>query len=344
MASKKNKRKILRTRDWTDKHEDAFSHERTRHRKAEGAPAPSPLSMIPPEEVQPNGMVLSHSGQWAFVSVDGHEHLCLMDESLAGSEATVLAAGDLVQVEFRDGQPVVRGVALRRTRLSRPVEERNGVSEQVIAANIDVLVVVASVAQPRFKAGVVDRFLIAAGVGGVTPVLVINKTDLAPKEPLELEHYRGLGVAVVCTSCETGAGIGDLRAVLEGRLSVFAGQSGVGKSSLLNVLDPALELETCAVSDSNEKGRHTTSSARLYMLQGGIRVIDTPGIRQLGLWGVSPETLAFYFPEMAGMAVGCKFRNCTHIHEPGCAVREAIEAGTIPQLRYDSYLHIRGSL
>jgi len=344
MKGKKKNRKILRTRDWTDKHEEAFSHERSRHRKAEAAPTPSSQSMIPPEEVQPNGIVLSHSGQWAFVSVDGQEYLCLLDESLTGGGATVLAAGDAVQVEFREGQPIVRGVALRRTQLSRPVEGRDGVSEQVIAANIDVLVVVASAAQPRFKAGVVDRFFIAAGVGGVTPVLVVNKMDLASKEPRELESYRDLDVTVVCTSCETGAGIENLRSVLEGKLSVFAGQSGVGKSSLLNVLDPALELPTCAVSNSNEKGRHTTTSARLYSLRDGIRVIDTPGIRQLGLWGVSPETLGFYFPEMADVAVDCKFRNCTHVHEPDCAVREAVEAGTIPSLRYDSYLRIRESL
>lgn len=344
MKPKRDKRKILRIRNWTEKHEEAFSHERSKHRKAEAAPAPSPLSMVPPEEVQPNGVVLSHSGQWAFVSVNGQEHLCLVDESIEGDRVSVLAAGDAVQIEFRDGPPIVRGVAPRRTRLSRPVEGRDGISEQIIAANIDILVVVASAARPRFKAGVVDRFLIAAGAGGATPILVINKMDLAKGELPEIEQYRALDTDVFCTSCENGAGIGILRHRLEGRLSVFAGQSGVGKSSLLNRLEPELELPARPVSDSNEKGRHTTTAARLYVLRGGIRVIDTPGIRQLGLWGVSPETLAFYFPEMAGLAADCKFRNCTHLHEPGCAVREAMDAGAITPGRYNSYRRIRASL
>jgi ribosome biogenesis GTPase len=214
----------------------------------------------------------------------------------------------------------------------------------VFAANVDVLVVVASAAKPAFKPGLVDRYLIAAEVGGVEAVLCFNKVDLVDAEPPELQAYRDLGVHVIKTSCETGEGLNELRAALRGKMSIFAGHSGVGKSSLLNALQPDLDLETREISEATKKGKHTTTTARLYQLDDGIRVIDTPGIRALGLWEVSPEEVAYYFPEIAEHGAGCKFRDCTHTHEPKCAVREAVETGAISRHRFESFQRIRESL
>jgi len=175
-------------------------------------------------------------------------------------------------------------------------------------------------------------------------MLCVNKMDLVDAEPAEVAHYRELDMVICATSCKTGAGMDRLRDLLRGKTSVLAGHSGVGKSSLLNGLDPNLRALTREVSEATRRGRHATTASKLYQLAGDIRMIDTPGIRTLGLWDVSPETLAFYFPEMTERGAVCKFRNCTHIHEPGCGVRSAVDAGEIAWARYDSYKRIRAAL
>jgi ribosome biogenesis GTPase len=346
MKSRRKKNKDVRARDWSEaeKYDTAFTHDRAKHRKAQAGFVSIPSNVIPPEEVRPNGLVVSHSGHWAFVSRDGEEVLCLIDEGLGEGRVSVLAPGDEVQVESVEGQPVVRGVAPRRTKLSRLANEQSRVQEQVIAANVDILVIVASAVQPRFKPGLVDRYLVTASAGGVEPVLALNKIDLMKAEPAAVAGFRELGLRVFGTSAKTGQGTEELRGALEGKLAVMSGQSGVGKTSLLNAMDPSLDLATQEVSALTEKGKHTTSAGRLYRLAGNIRVIDTPGIRQLGVWGISHEEIAFYFPEIADLAEACRFRNCTHIHEPDCAVREGVEARKVSLLRYNSYRHIRESL
>lgn len=342
MKGRRKKDKAPRTRDWHDKHEHAFSHDRSKHRQAEAA-VPTPTKE-PSREAHPNAIVISHTGQWAFILSDHREHLCLIDESLGWGKSSLLAPGDEVEVEFGQEQPVVRAIAPRRTKLSRLAHEHRDFSEHILAANIDTMVIVAAAAKPRFKPGLVDRYLVAASRGGVSPVMVLNKMDLVDAEPPQIAMYRDLGLPVISTSCVTGDGIADLREALRGKLSVLTGHSGVGKSSLLNGLDPSLEILTQEVSSSSEKGRHTTSASRLYVLHDDIRIIDTPGIRNLGLWDVSPQELAFYFPEMEELAAQCKFRDCSHTHEPECVVLAAIEDGHISKLRYDSYLRIRQSL
>jgi ribosome biogenesis GTPase len=345
MIQRRKKRKP-RQKDWAEAHDFAFTHDLARHRKADRHDLGPVLPVPEPDpNVEPNAMVVSHSGQWAFVLMDGREVLCMISESLTAGKSSILAPGDRVRVEYpAPDQPFVSALAPRRTKLSRPAQAHAQAKEQVIAANIDVLVVVSSVLRPRFKPGVVDRFLIAAQAGGVEPVLVVNKMDLVENPPDIIQPYHDLDFPVVYTSCETGQGIEELRGLLSNRLAVVGGQSGVGKSSILNNLSPTLDIETQEVSQANEKGRHTTTSARLYMLEGNIRVVDTPGIRQLGLWEVSPQEVAYYFPEIAELSLGCKFRNCTHTHEPDCAVRDSVEAGGIPPRRYRSYLRIRESL
>jgi ribosome biogenesis GTPase len=349
----KKKRTTVRERDWATHHEQAFSHDLVKHRRAlsklsETAMAAGTAAL--PSQFTPNATLISHSKKWAFVQTDAAagtdacDLICLIDERLHEGEESLLASGDRVLVEFEGDDAFVRGVAARRTTLSRPAGDHDRIARQVIAANIDLIVVVAAAAQPPFRPGLVDRFLIAAEIGGVEPVLCLNKADLAPEEPSELQIYRDLGMRVCVTSCVDGQGLDALRGMISGRFSVFAGHSGVGKSSLLNALDPALRVHTQEVSGQTLRGRHTTTAGRLYELGENARVIDTPGIRSLGLWRVTPAESAYYFPELAEASMDCKYRNCTHTHEPDCAVKTAVSAGRIKQGRYDSYCRVRASL
>ena len=342
MTKKRKKRKGARERDWGTKHETAFSRDLVRHLRA----IPSVTDAAPkaplPDAFTPNATVISHTKKWAFVERDGKEALCRIDERLSAARGSLLAAGDRVLVEDEGDTAFVRAIAERHTWLSRPA--KRGGREQVLAANVDLLLVIAAAADPTFKPGLVDRFLIAASVGGVTPILVLNKMDLVAAPPETAALYPALGVEMHCVSAETGHGLDALRARLAQQTSVLAGHSGVGKSTLVNALDPRLRVLTADVSAYSGRGRHTTTGARMYALQAGIRIIDTPGIRALGLWDVSPAEVARYYPDLAEHAARCRFRDCTHTHEPGCAVLGAVEAGDIAQARYASYLRVRGSL
>jgi ribosome biogenesis GTPase len=343
----KKKRRRVRTRNWekNDQHEFSFTHDRVKHRRAQVKLSRSAEDQNPlPTEFTPNAIVIAHSKKWAFVTLEGEEQLCIVDERLREDDATLLAPGDQVLVEWEGDEAIVRGVAPRRTRLCRPGGEGARIAEQVLAANVDILILVTAAAEPPFRPGLVDRYLIAAEVGGVEPVLCVNKMDLVDDPPAELQIYRELGVRIVLTSCEKDTGLDELRDVLRGKLSVLSGHSGVGKSTLLNHLDPDLRIKTQTTSESTGKGRHTTTAARLYELSDDICIIDTPGIRALGLWQISPEEVAYYFPEIAEAGQACKFRDCTHTHEPQCGVRAAVESGELSALRYDSYLRIRASL
>lgn len=326
-----------------DTSEDSITLERARDRaKPKGSRPAEPATGTEPPTKDPNARVVSPYGKLAYVQMENREILCRVDPKLIVGKSSILAPGDEIVVEYANDEPVVRSVGPRRSRLSRPVGK--GGREQVIAANVDVLVAVASAAQPAFKHGLVDRYLVAAGVGDVEPVLCVNKMDLVDAEPPEVSTYRELGLGVFNTSCKTEVGLEKLRRFLEGKTSVLAGHSGVGKSSILNAFNPDFAIATREVSQAGQKGRHATATARMYQLGAGTRIIDTPGVRRLGLWGISPEELAFYFPEMDALAGECRFRNCTHTHEPDCAVRDALETGAIPRLRYESYLRIRSSL
>ncbi len=341
---RRKKRKRVRTRDWTDKHEFAFSHDRPKHVRGETVPDSVLGKGFVPTTETPNATVVSHSGQWAFVNMGGEERFCLIDEKLIEGEASLLVPGDRVRVDEHDGEWFVRGIAERRNKISRLAGQHSRLVEQIIAVNVDILLIVTSAAKPRFKPGVVDRYLILAQRGGVEHVLCLNKMDLVDNEPSEVDHYRDLGLKVVNTSCTTDLGLEELACMLRGKLSVFAGQSGVGKSSLLKALDPELDIEVRDVSAATDKGRHATTASRLYELPGDIRVIDTPGIRKLGVPSVSADQLEAYFPEFRQYAPQCRFHNCTHLHEPDCAVINAVETADIPRLRYASYCRLRADL
>jgi ribosome biogenesis GTPase len=252
-----------------------------------------------------------------------------------------VAVGD--QVLFSPARRRIEDVLPRRTVLSR-ADPHNPRLERVIAANVDVVVNVVSLKSPPLRPGLIDRYLIAIGKSGAEPLLCVNKIDLleGPEELAPLRPYQDVGIPVITCSAATGAGLESLSAALAAKLCVFAGHSGVGKSSLLNALDPHLQITTGSVSDANEKGRHTTTSSALYKLPNGATVIDTPGIREFGLWDVTRDDLRRYYQEFA--AHQCAFSDCTHTHEPDCAVKQAVASGAISEARYESYARILASL
>lgn len=339
---KKGGRKKVRQRLWDEGDLDAMTFERKRFRGQKESAEAYHLVETFDETITPNATVVSPYGLLAFIRVAGAEHVARVVDALTNGKTSFLAPGDRVLAEQRGDEWFIRAVAPRSTHLSRPAILKARV--QTLAANVDQLVIVAAARQPAFRPGLVDRFLIVAEKGGVAPILCINKIDLVQELPPEVETYRALDIPVVPTCCITGEGLDDLRARLASSVSVLAGHSGVGKSSLIRALDPSHDIATQAVSEATDRGRHTTTASRLYALRDGIRIIDTPGIRELGLWDITPESLDYYFPEIGEAANGCKFRDCTHTVEPGCAVKEAVEAGQIPQQRFASFLRIRSSM
>jgi ribosome biogenesis GTPase len=207
-------------------------------------------------------------------------------------------------------------------------------------ANVDQLAIVMSLVEPDLKVHLIDRYVASAAKGGLAPVLCLNKADLV--DPADLQPLVGafsqLGIPTVLTSARTGLGVGRLRELLRGRATVFSGQSGVGKSSLLNAVEPELGLRVREVSESTQKGRHTTTTAELIRLGSGGWVVDTPGVRQLQLWDTRPEEVEGYFSDLRPFVPLCAFPDCTHTHEANCAVKAAVARRMISERRYQSYL------
>jgi ribosome biogenesis GTPase len=242
---------------------------------------------------------------------------------------------------------VVR-VLPRKSELKRPGPRDSFYKQQTLAANIDQVVIVASVTQPEFNYGFMDRFLLAANLNDLPFVLVLTKMDLLPNGYADLSSdirdFMKIVDKVIPVSVKSGNGLDELRNELLGKSSVFSGMSGVGKSTLINKLVPNADLRTGDVRERDGKGRHTTTSSSLFDFPGGGFVIDTPGIRSIGLMDLEPETLAKIFPGFfEDDHFTCKFSNCKHLKEPGCAVRAAVESGKISEARYASYVRILNS-
>ncbi|MBI5517082.1 MAG: ribosome small subunit-dependent GTPase A [Deltaproteobacteria bacterium] len=259
-----------------------------------------------------------------------------------------VTVGDQVWLGDPATAPRVLAIQPRRTVLSRPDPHDPG-RELLIAANVDVVVVVLAVKNPPFHPRLLDRYLVAAGRGGAEAVVCLNKLDLATADERlaladTLGEYAQAGISVHPCSAETGEGLEAIRERITGRVCVFAGHSGVGKSSLVAALLPESGARVGAVSPAHGKGRHTTTGSELYALADGTRVIDTPGVRSFGLWAVDARALGWYFPDFDAHRGGCRFSDCTHSHEPRCGVREAARAGALSAARYDTYLRILASL
>jgi ribosome biogenesis GTPase len=269
------------------------------------------------------------------------------DTVQAAAENLKLAVGDEVLVEEgeRGGAWAITAILPRRSRLARRAPG-GGYGERVVAANVDQVVVVFAAARPDPHPRMLDRFLVIAEGNALAARVVVNKVDLVG-EALARERfadYSRAGYPLHLTSVVDGSGIDELRDALRGRTSALSGPSGVGKSSLLNALYPGLNLRVGEISESVNKGRHTTVGALLHPLPGGGFVADTPGLREVGMWGLPPAELDRCFPELRPLAERCRFGDCTHAVEPGCAVRAAVEAGEVSAARYESYRKLREEL
>ena len=252
----------------------------------------------------------------------------------------LVATGDRVLWQpTRPGRGVIEEVLPRETQLSRR-RPGHAEAEQVIVANPDQAIFILSIREPPPNLRMLDRLLVLAENNDLPAIVCANKVDLADGEGEARELfdvYEEIGYPVLYTSAKTGQGIEELRQHLLKNLSVLSGPSGVGKTSLLNAIQPNLGLATRHISDATGKGRHTTVGVRLWPLDGGGYVADTPGLREAGLWDIEPEELAWHFIEFRPYLSDCRFSTCTHTHEPGCAVKAALDAGQISERRYESY-------
>jgi ribosome biogenesis GTPase len=263
------------------------------------------------------------------------------------------AVGDIVEFDLnKDGTGVIHNIRERKNHLSRKKPKVRGASyrgerlEQVIAANIDNVIIVASVHQPEFNNRVLDRLLVSSESSSLNSIIVINKIDLAEDESMNewQKLYREIGYDTIITCALSGKNIEELKLLLAGKRNLFWGQSGVGKSSILNKLYPNLQLKIGDISSFSSKGIHTTVTASMIFVGDDTFIIDTPGMREIDPYGIQQIDLGHYFIEFEDYLNDCKFNTCTHLHEPGCAVINAVEDELISAERYDSYLRILNTI
>ncbi len=261
------------------------------------------------------------------------------------TQRNLFAVGDDVEISVSSQSGgVIENVLDRRSKLSRPDGFRPDI-EHIMIANVDLIAAITSVAEPPFLPGILDRYIAAALIHELPLLIVVNKTDIemSAETISSLDEFRALGCDIVLTSAATGAGLKELLARLHDKTTVFTGHSGVGKSSLLRALIPGFEPATAPVSERSGMGKHTTTRVELVRTDFGY-VADTPGIKVFGVWGIPPIELGFFFPEIAPYIHSCRFNNCSHRTEPGCAVKSAVAQGAISRRRYESYIDILAEL
>jgi ribosome biogenesis GTPase len=323
----------------TVRHKGALSRKRTVANRDENSAASDRVQ-------RHQGTVIAVRGQYVEVAEAGQEMwLCTVRRVLRTrliQERHPVVAGDVVMfspsAEGTMREAVIEEVLPRRTTLHRS----DGRRFHVIAANVDQVLIISSIRKPMIKEHLIDRYLVAVHAGGPAAIICINKADLDEYEEIDeiLDRYRRIGYRTVATSAATGRGIDELRAMLKDKVTLAAGQSGVGKSSLINAIQPGLNLKTAHVSEATEKGRHTTTTSVWYPLDMGGAIVDTPGIRALDVAMVPLNELEVHFVEFLDKIPHCRFQDCVHIHEENCAVKAAVEAGEIDPMRYESYVEL----
>jgi len=298
------------------------------------------------------GRVIQSTGSWYLVDTGNK----IVESRLPGrfrldeKEVTnPIAVGDHVEITINDDETgTIETIETRENYITRQATHGKR-GEQILVSNLDQACVVQSIKKPRLKEGFIDRLLVTCEAYEVKPVIIINKMDLAKQGGKDFadelqELYSGLGYAILQTSIEDEDSLEKLKDLLKDKTSAFIGPSGVGKTSLINAIDPNYALKTGEISDFSNKGKHTTTFARLIPLSFGGYIADTPGIREFGLVNIEPYELSLFFPEMLEPREHCKFHNCTHNHEPKCGVADAFENGEIAASRYQSYLNMLESL
>lgn len=306
-----------------------------------------------PSQVGVRGIASSPIGPQWIVAVNQEFWICTVSGVVDTEHlSTLVVVGDNVVIEpdprnidSGDRLGVIVGVEPRTSVLSRKAAGKVQ-REQVLVANVEQICIVMSAALPNYNKRLIDRYLIAADKGDLTPIIVINKFDLVDSEfQADIEddlrvYSEQLSLPVIFTSAQSGSGLAELVEILSSHSTLFAGPSGVGKSTLINRITDARQ-RVGAISEKFEKGTHTTTASIVIPLPNGGRVVDSPGIREFGIWELSNEELPFYFEEFADFTPQCKFSSCSHTHEPNCAVKDAVERGEIDQERYVSYLVLR---
>ena len=292
------------------------------------------------------GVVIKSTGSWYSVRMENNE---IWDCRIKGKfrmkdikTTNPVAVGDVVEVERVAQEGVIYKILDRRNYIIR---KSTNLSKQahIIAANLDQAILVVTVRHPETSTVFIDRFLVSAEAYGISAVLIFNKIDLYDEEDTLLMRalmaiYRKIGYTCLAVSAETGENVEEVKALLKDKVSVFSGQSGVGKSSLINRIEPGLGLKIAEISEMHDTGKHTTTFAEMFRLSFGGDIVDTPGIRAFGLIHMDKHEISHYFPEIFEYAKGCRYYNCTHTHEPDCAVTRAVEDGEISESRYFSYV------
>lgn len=293
-----------------------------------------------------SGWVTRFQSGFYTVQTESGKVVCVLRGKLKRRtiQGDVISIGDQVQISLQpDGTGAVEVIKPRHSELVRLDPTPKGVFRQLLLSNPDQLVAVFACAQPEPHLRMLDRFLVIAEKQRLKACIVANKVDLIGKKAANkiFEVYPSLGYPVIYTSAKNGDGLKELKKILNGNISALAGPSGVGKSSLLNAIQPGLGLAVREISSYNERGRHTTVVREMFPVEGGGFVADLPGLRKLALWDTEPEELDGYFPEIRDLVSQCQFNDCTHIEEPGCAVAQAVEDGRITPERYESYVRLR---
>jgi ribosome biogenesis GTPase / thiamine phosphate phosphatase len=295
------------------------------------------------------GTVTKSTGSWYLVRYGDQTCRCKITGKfrIKGIKTTnPVTVGDIVDIEVNESQDFgwIKNIHERKNYIIR---KSTNLSRQahIIAANIDQAILIATIDYPETTTIFIDRFLVTAEAYNIPATLIFNKTDLYTTEQIsyldDLIHtYQNIGYCSFKTSVKENFNMDVFRDLLQGNTSLISGHSGVGKSSMINLIDPELDLKTANISDYHRKGKHTTTFYEMFELSIGGKIIDTPGIKGFGVIDMKGENISHYFPEMFRLTEQCKFYNCTHVHEPGCAVKEAVEKGKIAESRYKSYLNI----